>query len=202
VFDGLADDSYAVNVASSGDFTAAVSYLGYPIFFKEDKVYKVYGSKPSDYQVMSSASLGVKRGAAASLANVESIQWQDIYAEDSNGYKFRSVDMAQIPSNPLHVTEIYRVKLKDIQNANDAAQCVDMVITVLDMKDIHLDKVTFEFTLGEDLILFTTNTDTVLGTTYDILEILFTRVNSNEDEGNLFYRNPDSKAKIIEYIKP
>ena len=141
-------------------------------------------------------------GAAASLANVESIQWQDIYAEDSNGYKFRSVDMAQIPSNPLHVTEIYRVKLKDIQNANDAAQCVDMVITVLDMKDIHLDKVTFEFTLGEDLILFTTNTDTVLGTTYDILEILFTRVNSNEDEGNLFYRNPDSQAKIIEYIKP
>ena len=68
VFDGLASDSYAVNVASSGDFTAAASYLGYPIFFKEDKVYKVYGSKPSDYQVMSSASLGVKRGAAASLA--------------------------------------------------------------------------------------------------------------------------------------
>lgn len=68
VFDGLASDSYAVNVASSGDFTAAVSYLGFPIFFKEDKVYKVYGSKPSDYQVMSSASLGVMRGQAASLA--------------------------------------------------------------------------------------------------------------------------------------
>ena len=68
VFDGLASDSYAVNVASSGDFTACTSYLGYPIFFKEDRVYKVYGSKPSDYQVMSSASLGVKRGAHRSLA--------------------------------------------------------------------------------------------------------------------------------------
>ena len=68
VFDGLASDAYAVNVVSNGDFTAACSYLGYPIFFKEDKVYKVYGSKPSDYQVMSSASLGVKRGSASSLA--------------------------------------------------------------------------------------------------------------------------------------
>ncbi len=140
-------------------------------------------------------------GAAAELANVETIQWLDIYAEDSNGYKFRNVDMHQVPMNPLSVTELYRVKLKNIHSANEAAQCVDMVITVLDMRDIRLQKVTFEFTLGEDLILFTTDTDTVLGTTYDILEILFTRVNSNEDEGNLFYRNPDSKAKIIEYIK-
>lgn len=68
VFDGLASDSYAVTVGSEGDFTACVSYLGYPIFFKEDKVYKVYGSKPSDFQVMSSASMGVASGSDRSLA--------------------------------------------------------------------------------------------------------------------------------------
>lgn len=68
VFDGLASDSYAVTVGSGGDFTAGISYLGYPIFFKEDKVYKVYGSKPSDYQVMSSASMGVASGSDRSLA--------------------------------------------------------------------------------------------------------------------------------------
>ncbi|MBQ8496328.1 MAG: hypothetical protein IJ489_02605 [Clostridia bacterium] len=141
-------------------------------------------------------------GAAWDLANVEFIQWQDHFAEESTGYKFREVDMAGIPYNPYNLTEIYRVKLKDIKNPNDAAQCVDMVITVLNTKGISLEKITFEFVLGEDTILFTTDTDTVLGTTYDILEILFTRVNSNEDEGNLFYRNPDSKAKIIEYFKP
>ncbi len=68
VFDGLASDSYAVSVGSAGDFTACVSYLGYPIFFKEDQIYKVYGSKPSNYQVMASATLGVAEGSSGSLA--------------------------------------------------------------------------------------------------------------------------------------
>lgn len=68
VFDGLASDSYAVSVGSGGDFTGCVSYLGYPIFFKENYIYKVYGSKPSNYQVMPSATLGVKSGSHLSLA--------------------------------------------------------------------------------------------------------------------------------------
>ena len=68
VFDGLSTDSYAVNVGSAGDFTACTSYLGYPIFFKEDQIYKVYGNKPANFQVMSSASLGVEKGSAKSLA--------------------------------------------------------------------------------------------------------------------------------------
>lgn len=68
VFDGLASDSYAVDVGSSGDFTGCVSYLGYPIFFKENRIYKVYGSKPSNFQVMSSATLGVLTGADRTLA--------------------------------------------------------------------------------------------------------------------------------------
>lgn len=68
VFDGVATDSYAVDVGSAGDFTACVSYLGYPIFFKEDAIYKVYGSKPSNFQVMGSATLGVERGSHRSLA--------------------------------------------------------------------------------------------------------------------------------------
>lgn len=68
VFDGIATDSYAVNVGSAGDFTACYSYLGYPCFFKEENVYKVYGNKPSNYQVMGSASLGVETGSDRSLA--------------------------------------------------------------------------------------------------------------------------------------
>lgn len=68
VFDGLSTDSYAVNVGSAGDFTACCSYLGYPVFFKEENIYKVYGEKPSNYQVMSSASLGVEKGSHLSPA--------------------------------------------------------------------------------------------------------------------------------------
>ena len=68
VFDGLSTDSFAAQVGSSGDFTGACSYKGYPCFFKEEMIYKVYGDKPSNFQVMSSASLGVERGSGGSLA--------------------------------------------------------------------------------------------------------------------------------------
>ena len=68
VFDGLSTDSYAVDVGSAGDFTACVSYLGYPIFFKEENIYKVYGDRPSNFQVMGSASLGVEAGSHLSPA--------------------------------------------------------------------------------------------------------------------------------------
>lgn len=68
VFDGVATDSYAVAVGSAGDFTACCGYLGYPCFFKEEHIYKVYGSKPSDFQVMGSASLGVEAGSGQSCA--------------------------------------------------------------------------------------------------------------------------------------
>lgn len=65
---GLSTDSYAVDVGSAGDFTACCSYLGYPVFFKEEHIYKVYGSKPSNFQVMGSATLGVAQGSHNSLA--------------------------------------------------------------------------------------------------------------------------------------
>ena len=68
VFDGLSTDSYAVDVGSAGDFTACCSYLGYPVFFKEENIYKVYGDRPSNFQVMGSASLGVETGSHLSLA--------------------------------------------------------------------------------------------------------------------------------------
>lgn len=68
VFDGLATDSYAVDVGSAGDFTGCCSYLGYPVFFKEEHIYKVYGSRPSNFQVMGSASMGIETGSGGSAA--------------------------------------------------------------------------------------------------------------------------------------
>lgn len=68
VFDGVATDSYAVDVGSAGDFTGCCAYRGYPVFFKEEHIYKVYGSKPSNFQVMGSASLGIETGSGNSAA--------------------------------------------------------------------------------------------------------------------------------------
>lgn len=68
VFDGLDSDSYSVDTGSEGTFTGCISYLGYPVFFKEWNIYKVYGSIPSNFQVMGSATMGVAEGSAGSLA--------------------------------------------------------------------------------------------------------------------------------------
>lgn len=68
VYEGLDTDSYAVDTGSAGSFTGCISYLGYPIFFKEEHIYKVYGSLPSNFEVMGSATLGVAEGSAGSLA--------------------------------------------------------------------------------------------------------------------------------------
>ncbi len=67
VFDGVSTDSYAVEVGSAGDFTGCCAFLGYPVFMKEEQIYKVYGDKPSNFQVMGSASLGTAAGAERSF---------------------------------------------------------------------------------------------------------------------------------------
>ncbi len=64
---GIASDSYAVTVGSDGAFTGAASCMGYALFFKENALHKLYGSKPSDYQVTSLRCRGVAKGAAGSL---------------------------------------------------------------------------------------------------------------------------------------
>lgn len=69
-FMGLTTDSYAVGVGSQGPFTGAISYLGSPLFFKEDCLYKIYGSYPAAFRVQSTACPGVAKGSGGSLAIV------------------------------------------------------------------------------------------------------------------------------------
>lgn len=64
---GIASDSYAVSVGSDGEFTGAASCLSYILFFKENCIHKLYGSKPSDYQMSSVRCRGVAAKAAGSL---------------------------------------------------------------------------------------------------------------------------------------
>ena len=64
---GIASDSYAVSVGSDGAFTGAASCLNYILFFKENCIHKLYGSKPSDYQMSSVRCRGVAAKAAGSL---------------------------------------------------------------------------------------------------------------------------------------
>ena len=67
---GLSTDSYTASCGTDGQWTGAITHLGYPIFFKEDYLHKVYGNYPSNYQIQTTACRGVQKGCGNSLAIV------------------------------------------------------------------------------------------------------------------------------------
>ena len=69
-FMGLSTDSYAASCGTDGQFTGAITHLGYPLFFKENCVHKVYGNYPANFQIQSTACRGVQKGCEKSLAIV------------------------------------------------------------------------------------------------------------------------------------
>lgn len=69
-FMGLSTDSYTASCGSDGQFTGAITHLGYPLFFKENCVHKVYGNYPANFQIQATACRGVQKGSEKSLAIV------------------------------------------------------------------------------------------------------------------------------------
>ena len=68
VYDGLESDAWAVDCGSAGYLTGCISFRGFATMFKEDNIYKVYGTVPSEFEIMGSASLGIPEGSGDSLA--------------------------------------------------------------------------------------------------------------------------------------
>jgi len=79
-FMGIASDSYAVSVGTDGEFTGAVSYKGYVLFFKENCVHKIYGFNPP-FTVNTSYIRGVQKGSEKSLVTVN----ETLYYKSPNG---------------------------------------------------------------------------------------------------------------------
>lgn len=69
-FMGLSTDSYVASCGTDGQFTGAINLLGYPLFFKENCIHKVFGSYPASYQIQTTACRGVQKGCEKSLAIV------------------------------------------------------------------------------------------------------------------------------------
>ena len=66
----ISTDSWVGGVGTDGQFTGAITHNGYPLFFKENCVHKVYGSYPANFQIQTTACNGVQKGCANSLAIV------------------------------------------------------------------------------------------------------------------------------------
>lgn len=79
-FMGISTDSYAVTVGTDGEFTGAVSFRGYIIFFKEHCIHKIYGQNPP-YTVNTSYIRGVQKGSHKSIQVVN----ETLYYKSPNG---------------------------------------------------------------------------------------------------------------------
>ncbi len=66
-FEGLAGDSYAIDVGSEGEFTGCIPYASHICFFKENTLHKLYGTKPSNFQITTVNVYGVQSGSERSI---------------------------------------------------------------------------------------------------------------------------------------
>lgn len=74
-YSGLTTDSYAVQLTSDGKFTGICKFSTHIIFFKEDKLHKIYGSIPANYTLQTTEAYGVEAGSSKSVASLNGIAY-------------------------------------------------------------------------------------------------------------------------------
>jgi len=108
VFDGLEDDSWTWEMDGSGDIIGGIVYQGYPTFFKEDKVVRIYGDRPSQFRAMDVSTMGIMQDCGKSLA----IAGDTLYYVSRNGvtsFNGGYGQNAHIPFGDLVFTRAYAV---------------------------------------------------------------------------------------------
>lgn len=68
--DQVASDSYAIDVATDGEFTGCIPFSSHICFFKENTLHKLYGTLPSNFQIVTSNIYGVQAGSERSMCIV------------------------------------------------------------------------------------------------------------------------------------
>lgn len=71
VYQGLSTDSWRASRGTAAPFTGAATLDGYPMFFREDSLEKVYPSSSGAHQIQTFDLEGVQEGSADSLVVIE-----------------------------------------------------------------------------------------------------------------------------------
>ena len=70
---GISTDGYVASCGTDGPWTGAVRSGGYPLFFKENYLHKVYGDYPANYQISVTECRGIKAGCHKSAVTVNEV---------------------------------------------------------------------------------------------------------------------------------
>lgn len=93
----LAGSAYAASVGDYGPFTGCISHRGYVLFFKEDVIYRVSGTKPANFQISNVSTSGVQKGSERSLAIIDEV----LFYKAKNGIYAYDGSLPQKVSTPL-----------------------------------------------------------------------------------------------------
>lgn len=194
-FMGITSDSYAVSLGSDGVFTGAITHLGYPLFFKENCIHKIYGNMPSNYQVSTTNCRGVQRGSEKSLAIVNEVLLYksavDVVAYDGSLPASISDNLGSVRYFDAVAGSIdgkYYISMRD--TADKWHLFVFDTIKNMWHKEDNTHAKGF-CTLGTDLY-FVTN-DNVLMTTTGSGEAKETKIKWYAESGSIGYSYPDNK---------
>ncbi len=80
-FDGLSGDSYYINCLSPGEFTGCAAYSTHVCFFKENTIHKIYGNRPSNFNMVEINAPGIETGSENFVANVR----ETLYYKSNQG---------------------------------------------------------------------------------------------------------------------
>lgn len=87
-FAGISTDSWAATVGSDGVWTGAYSYMGYPLFFKEESLLKVTISAYGAHSYRETVCRGVQYGSSKSLVQLNELLYykspNDVCVYDGN----------------------------------------------------------------------------------------------------------------------
>lgn len=72
-FEGISTDPYTASVGSDGPWTGAINYMGYPTFFKEDRIHRVAVSAIGAHEITETVCDGVQAGSHGSLQVVNGL---------------------------------------------------------------------------------------------------------------------------------
>ena len=68
--EGLAGSSYNIAVGTDGEWTGCAAYSSHVCFFKEHHIHKLYGNKPTNFQVITTQAYGVQKGSERSICSI------------------------------------------------------------------------------------------------------------------------------------
>lgn len=109
-FQNTSLDSYYAEQGSDGEWTGCAPYSSHLCFFKEDVIHKVYGSYPSEFQIVTAICQGVESGSSDSLA----------FLNDSIFYKSRTGIMAYSGGYPENISrEFGNAKYSNVVGGTD-----------------------------------------------------------------------------------